>query len=80
MARAARPHLELLHACRLCRDEYKIADNLYATTLHVLSSAIMRLGKLTEATHVYRAPGRALPPSFWEKSKWRGIAGFIDTG
>lgn len=47
---------------RLCKG------NQYQTTLHVLTAAIIKLGKLEPAQMVYRAPGGALPKSFWRKS------------
>ena len=54
-------------------------SNRYEATLHVLSAAITKLGKLTRVTSVYRAPGRALPPSFWQHAR-EGLAGIIETG
>lgn len=41
--------------------------NRYATTIHVLTAAIVKLGKIVPADLVYRAPGGALPNSFWHK-------------
>ena len=55
------------------------ATNRYETSLHVLSAAITKLGKLTQAAVVYRAPGRALPPAFWQNA-CDGLAGIIETG
>lgn len=42
-------------------------SNTYATTIHVLTAAIIKLGKIVPADLVYRAPGGALPKSFWHK-------------
>ena len=39
--------------------------NRYALTLQVCSASILKLGKISKATMVYRAPGGALPDSFW---------------
>ena len=41
--------------------------NNYTTTLHVLCTAIVKLGKVVPVNTVYRAPGGALPDSFWCK-------------
>ena len=41
-------------------------DNQYVTTLHTISSAIVKLGKLSKAHKVYRGiSGRILPTTFW---------------
>ena len=43
--------------------------NMYPTTLHAVNSAIIKLGKLTKATKVYRGiAGMALPKEFWKLS------------
>ena len=55
------------------------AGNRYETTIHVLSSGIVKLSKLTQVSTVYRAPGRALDPSFWQHAH-DGLAGIIETG
>ena len=40
--------------------------NKYTTTLHAINSAIVKLGKLTKATKVFRGvAGLALPAEFW---------------
>jgi len=54
-------------------------ENRYATTLTLLSNTIIKLGKLTKVSTVYRAPGRALPPSFWRCAS-SGLAGVIEAG
>ena len=54
-------------------------SNRYSTTLHVLSAAIVKLGKLTKVSTVYRAPGRAQPPSFW-RAAMSGLAGVVEAG
>ena len=41
--------------------------NTYPTTLNLLYAAIIKLGKITPAGMVYRAPGGALPASFWHR-------------
>lgn len=52
--------------------------NFYATTLHVLTAAILKLGKITPADLVYRAPGGALPNSFWHKQMPECVQGGIE--
>ena len=54
-------------------------DNRYETTIHVLTAAIIKLGKLTSTSVVYRAPGRAMAPEFW-RNALDGLAGVIETG
>ena len=40
--------------------------NQYVTTIHVINSAIVKLGKVIKAQSVYRGVlGRVLPSSFW---------------
>ena len=39
--------------------------NVYATTIHVINSAIVKLGKLTQATKVYRGVSGPFAPSTW---------------
>jgi hypothetical protein len=40
--------------------------NQYVTTIHVINSAIVKLGKVIKAQSVYRGvSGRVLPSSFW---------------
>merc|ERR1712194_867034 len=41
-------------------------DNSYVTTLHVINSALLKLGKVMKACKVYRGMvGGRLPPEFW---------------
>ena len=56
-----------------------LMGNRYPTTLHVLAAAILKLGTLTTAQVVYRAPGGALPSNFWKRST-NGTIGFIEVG
>ena len=51
--------------------------NQYPTTLHVLTTAIIKLGKLEKAQLVYRAPGGALPASFWRRNP-EGVQGGLE--
>ena len=53
--------------------------NQYRTTIHVLTAAIIKLGKIVPATMVYRAPGGALPKSFWSKQP-DGMQGGLEVG
>ena len=61
--------------------EYRFQElcmgNRYPNTLHTLSSAIIKLGKITKAEMVYRAPGGALPASFWYRQP-EGMQGGIE--
>ena len=52
--------------------------NTYASTLHVLSAAILKLSKITPAIKVYRAPGGALPESFWQRDQRSGVQGGLE--
>ena len=45
--------------------------NRYTTTLHAINSAIVRLGKLTPVTTVYRGINRfVLPEQFWKANRY----------
>ena len=60
------------HYLKLCQR------NKYTTTLHVINSAIVKLGKLTQATTVYRGlGGGVLPDEFWEANDY-GVCGGIE--
>lgn len=49
--------------------------NKYTSTLHCANSAIIKLGKLTNAAPVYRGvAGLALPPEFWTPNEF-GVKG-----
>ena len=44
----------------------KRTKGAYVTTLHAINSAVIKLGKLTQATRVFRGiGGKALPKQFW---------------
>jgi len=46
-------------------------DNRYVTTLHVINSSVVKLGKLMKATKVYRGiAGGVLPDAFWEPDEF----------
>ena len=63
---------------KLSFEEAKKSLNLYTTTLHAINSAIIKLGKLTEAKTVYRGiGGKALPKEFWEKNRF-GVRGGVE--
>ena len=50
---------------RLC------ADNRYVTTLHVINSGIVKMGKLMVSQKVYRGiAGGLLPPEFWQPNEF----------
>ena len=42
--------------------------NRYPSTIASLSAAVIKLGKIERAGVVYRAPGGALPTSFWKRN------------
>ena len=55
-----------------------LACNTYTTTLHAINSAIVKSGKLTRATKVYRGiSGMALPKEFMETNEF-GVMGGIE--
>ena len=57
--------------------KFTCKGNLYPTTIHCLSAAIVKLGKIQDACLVYRAPGGALPRSFWREDA-HGTRGGIE--
>ena len=53
--------------------------NKYTTTIHGINSAIIKLGKLTKATKVYRGiSGMALPDEFWKPNEF-GVRGGVES-
>ena len=52
--------------------------NYYPTTLNTLSTTILKLGRITPASKVYRAPGGALPASFWRRDPESGVQGGLE--
>lgn len=53
--------------------------NKYPTTLHGINSAIIKLGKLTKATKIYRGiAGMALPSEFWVSNQF-GVCGGVES-
>ena len=54
--------------------------NLYATTIHGINSAVIKLSKLQVACPVYRGSTRAvLPAQFWQKDVF-GLSGGVEFG
>ena len=53
-------------------------DNNYQVTIAVLTASIIKLGKIEKALVVYRAPGGALPSSFWKADPSAGTMGGIE--
>ena len=54
--------------------------NTYATTIHAVSSCVLKLSKLTTATKVYRGiKGASLPPNFFTPDA-HGVCGGIEFG
>ena len=55
--------------------------NLYTTTLHVISSAVLKLGKLTRANKVYRGISRkTVPQKLKVKDKMSNTRGGVEYG
>lgn len=59
------------------RSAQACRGNRYPATLITLTKAVIKLGKIEKAGCVYRAPGGALPRSFWAKSD-EGVQGGIE--
>ena len=54
--------------------------NTYATTIHAVSSCVLKLSKLGRATKVYRGlQGASLPASFFEPNE-HGVCGGVEYG
>ena len=53
--------------------------NGYPSTVHTLSAAIIKLSKLQSACTLYRAPGGALPKSFWREPRGGIEPAFMST-
>ena len=52
----------------------------YVTTLHSINSAIVKSGKLTRCTKIYRGiAGMALPKEFWTPNEY-GVRGGVENG
>ena len=55
-----------------------VACNKYTTTLHAINSCIVKTGKLTCASKVYRGiSGLSLPKEFWAKNEF-GVTGGVE--
>ena len=62
------------------RCEELTRGNTYATTIHAVSSCVLKLSKLAMATKVYRGlQGAALPTGFFEPNEY-GVCGGIEFG
>ena len=78
---------------RRCEEDYKLGvweptadgivwtwENTYATTIHAINSAIIKLSKLTVAQTVYRGlTGAVLPKQFFERDA-EGLTGGVEFG
>lgn len=53
------------------------AGNRYATTLHVINSAVVKLAHLTPVATVYRGVAGHLPSAFLERNE-QGVLGGVD--
>ena len=60
---------------QLFRDLCK--GNKYTNTLHAITASINKLSRVSRATKVYRAPGGALPNSFWHRQP-EGMQGGLE--
>ena len=59
---------------------WSLAPTKYATTIHAINSAVIKLSKLTIATSVYRGvAGMRLPASFFKKNA-DGTTGGVEAG
>ena len=59
-------------------EKAKREANLYTTTIHVINSCIVKMGKLTVAVPVYRGmSGRLFPDAFWTPNA-EGVMGGVE--
>ena len=59
-------------------DKVRKELNLYTTTIHVINSCIVKMGKLTVAKPVYRGmSGRLFPETFWRPNA-EGVMGGVE--
>ena len=59
-------------------DKAKKECNLYTTTIHVINSCIVKMGKLTQAKPVYRGMSlRIFPEQFWKPNE-QGVMGGVE--
>eukprot|EP00966_Prymnesium_polylepis_P222468 5146893-Prymnesium_polylepis.1 len=59
------------------RSDEMCLTNTYASTLSIITSAIAKMGKMMPACKVFRAPGGALPPSFFHADTF-GVLGGVE--
>lgn len=57
------------------RFESMCEGNRYEASLHLVSAAIAKLGRIQKAQPVFRAPGGVLPDSFWRFNEYNGRGG-----
>jgi hypothetical protein len=59
-------------------EQAKKEINFYTTTIHVINSCIVKMGKLTQAKPVYRGMSlRILPDQFWHPNE-QGVMGGVE--
>ena len=59
-------------------EEAKQSLNRYTTTLHAVTSAVIKLGKLSAVQPVFRGiSGKKLPDKFWEPNNF-GVKGGVE--
>ena len=73
---------ELVHQLKKMEGDGNAAThgNLYITTLHVINSAVIKLGKLTRATKVYRGISKRTLPAELQRPNLYNVRGGIEFG
>ena len=67
-------------AAKRIRSPYDTMGNTYTTTLHVIGSAVLKLGKLTVANKIYRGVARKSLPKEFEAPNEYAVRGGIEYG
>ncbi len=57
------------------RHDELCMGNRYETTLHLISGAITKLGRIQKAQKLFRAPGGVLPDTFWDFNAYASRGG-----
>ena len=64
--------------CRPPKPSLSIAPYRYATTIHVLNSAVVKLSKLTQVTKVYRGIATGALPDCFFRTSALGVRGGVE--
>ena len=67
-------------AAKRIRSPYDTMGNTYTTTLHVIGSAVLKLGKLTVANKIYRGVARKSLPKEYEAPNEYNVRAGIENG